>query len=73
MGPDRDVERCPVDGSAVHRHDNIADAAVASALHQDAAVVVVPRYDEPADPDAAPSADYLQLQGHGGIAAVLRF
>jgi hypothetical protein len=73
LGADADVERCPVDGSEGRRHDSILDAAVAAALQQDAAVVVVPRFDDPDDPDATLSASYLQLQGHGGIAAVLRF
>jgi peptide chain release factor subunit 1 len=73
MGADADAARCPVDGEAVVRHDNIADVAIASALQQNASVLVVPRRDDPGDLETGPSASYLQLQGHGGIAAVLRF
>jgi peptide chain release factor subunit 1 len=73
LGAGADVTRCPVDGSELRRHDSIVDVAVAAALQQDAAVMIVPRYEAPDDPDAAPSASYLQLQGHGGMAAVLRF
>jgi hypothetical protein len=36
-------------------------------------VTVVPRRDDPADTDTGPSAHFLELQGHGGTAAVLRF
>lgn len=73
MSADPDVGTCPVDGRPVERHASIADVAVASALQQGAAVVVVPRRDDPADPDTGPSARFLALQGHGGAAAILRF
>ena len=73
MGADPDTRTCPVDSQDVERRESIVDPAVASALGQGAAVVVVPRRDDPADPDTGPSASFLELQGHGGIAAVLRF
>ncbi len=72
MGADPGTATCPVDGEAVQRRD-VVEAAVASALQQDAAVVFVPRGDDPADPESGPSGRFLELQGHGGIAAVLRF
>jgi peptide chain release factor subunit 1 len=68
MGADPDTAACPVDGHEVQRRASIADAAVASALGQDAQVLYVRRGD-----GDAPSPRYLELQGHGGIAAVLRF
>jgi peptide chain release factor subunit 1 len=73
MGADPDVARCPVDDAEVQRRDDIVEAAIASALQQDASVFVVSRRDDPADPDTGPSGHVLELQGHGGIAAVLRF
>jgi hypothetical protein len=73
MGADPDVATCPVDGTGVQRREDVVDAAVASALQQDAAVVVVPRREDAEDPGGGPSPRFLELQGHGGIAAVLRF
>jgi peptide chain release factor subunit 1 len=73
MGTDPDAGRCPVDGAELERRENIVEAAIASALQQDARVTVVPRRDDPADADTGPSAHFLELQGHGGTAAVLRF
>jgi peptide chain release factor subunit 1 len=73
MGADPDAGRCPVDGAELERRENIVEAAIASALQQDARVTVVPRRDDPADADTGPSAQFLELQGHGGTAAVLRF
>ena len=73
MGADADTGSCPVDGDALDRHENVVDVAVASALGQDADVTVVRRRDDPADPDAGPGSAFLQLQGDGGMAALLRF
>jgi hypothetical protein len=73
MGADAGVTRCPVDDTEVERRENVVEAAVAATLQQDASVTFVPRRDDPADPDSGPSAQYLELEGHGGIAAVLRF
>ena len=73
MGADPQATRCPVDDEAVQRRDDVVEAAIAATLQQDASVVVVPRRDDPADPDTGPSSCFLELEGHGGIAAVLRF
>jgi peptide chain release factor subunit 1 len=53
-----DTDTCPVDGTAVERHDDIAEAAVEAAVGQSARIVRV----EPED-----------LAGLGGVGAVLRF
>jgi hypothetical protein len=68
MGPDADGGTCPADGEQVERRASIVEPAVAKALQQDASVVFVARGD-----DDAPSPRYLQLEGYGGIAAVLRY
>jgi peptide chain release factor subunit 1 len=68
MGADGDGGRCPVDGEALQRRASIVESAVARALQQDATVVFVRRGD-----GDAPTSRYLQMEGHGGIAAVLRF
>jgi peptide chain release factor subunit 1 len=73
MGGDPAVGTCPVDGQDVERREDVVEAAVASALRQDAAVVFVRRRDDPNDAETGPNASFLELQGHGGIAAVLRF
>jgi peptide chain release factor subunit 1 len=73
MGADPEATRCPVDGEAVRRREDVVEAAIAATLQQDASVLVVPRRDDPADPDTGPSSCFLELEGHGGIAAVLRF
>jgi peptide chain release factor subunit 1 len=73
MGADPDVTSCPVDSQDLDRRENVVEAAIASALQQDADVVYVERRDDPADPDEGPSPNWLELQGHGSIAAVLRF
>jgi peptide chain release factor subunit 1 len=52
------TESCPVDGTTVERHDDIAEAAVEAAVGQSAKIIRV----EPED-----------LAGLGGVGAVLRF
>jgi hypothetical protein len=68
MGADGAGGRCPVDGEALQRRASIVETAVAKALQQDATVVFVRRGD-----GDAPTPRHLQMEGHGGIAAVLRF
>jgi hypothetical protein len=72
MGADPDTTACPVDGERPERRDDIVEAAIASALGQDADVVRIVGDDPPAE-RPGPPARVLQLQGHGSIAALLRF
>ncbi|HYI99961.1 MAG TPA: Vms1/Ankzf1 family peptidyl-tRNA hydrolase [Thermoleophilaceae bacterium] len=72
MGADPDTAACPVDGERPERRDDIVEAAIASALGQDADVVRIVGDDPPAE-GQGPPARVLQLQGHGSIAALLRF
>jgi peptide chain release factor subunit 1 len=59
LGPDG-LERCPADGSALERRDDVVEPAVELALRQSATVLPVRRREG-------------DLRDRGGIAAVLRF
>jgi peptide chain release factor subunit 1 len=73
MGAGPEATTCPVDGRELERREDVAEAAIASAVQQDADVVRIRRRDDPGDPDSRPQPSFVRLQDLGGIAALLRF
>jgi peptide chain release factor subunit 1 len=59
LGPDPDVRQCPLDGQAVRRCDDVAEAAIERTILQSADVFIL--------------RDRPELASHGHIAAILRF
>jgi peptide subunit release factor 1 (eRF1) len=59
LGVEADGDECPLDGTPVDRREDIVEDAIEAAVLQSARPLVVRHHDD--------------LQGHGGIAALLRF